>query len=304
MPKPAPGTLIATNALTSGMVAAYLLNGPVLNLVNSVGGAQPLGVAGSGMAYDGVTESLAFTGAGYLGLPPALSTILNGGNLGIPACTILIGYRSAESYIPIWAMGSDSSADLIPYNPDGRIYTSALLGYASTRVSFPIPGGANFANFTQVGVTGAAGGDILFYVNAVLANTVAAPAASPAIGSAGQIGRNANGDLLTGNVQCFYAWTRVLSPAELAALAADPYGPIFPPPTPPGVEVSKANLYGVVAPKPGINVSKAILYAVLGTPPILITDVTVIIKGVKRVRAPECDQFGSAPSGEPVKRAV
>ena len=85
----------------------------------------------------------------------------------------------------------------------------------------------DFANFNQAAVTGLKGGNVLYYVNATQVFSVAAPAAGPCIGSVGRIGRNADGYLLTGNVQFFYAWTRVLSQPELAALAADPYGLIF-----------------------------------------------------------------------------
>lgn len=225
--KPAAGTLVAANSYTAGMVAAYLLNGPLGSLVNSVGGAQPLDMQGAGMSYDAATESMAFTAAGYFNLHADVVHALNNAyNWGIPACTLLIGYKTPANFAALWTTGADSTGDWWPYN-NGNIYTSALLGFLGTRSSFAQPAGVDFANFNQAAVTGAKGGNVLYYVNAAQVFSVAAPAAGPCIGSVGRIGRNADGYLLTGNVQFFYAWTRVLSQPELAALAADPYGLIF-----------------------------------------------------------------------------
>lgn len=248
------------------MVAAYLLNGATIgNQVNSVGGAQPLIVAGTGMTPDSGSGSMAFTGLGSLQLPSAIGALL-GFPDGIAAATLLIGYASLQTSIPLWQMGGDflSKGDWFPYS-DGNFYTAALCGSGGVRNSFPEPS-ANFTLFNQIGVTGAAGGNILFYFNGSLINTNATQASTPAVGSVCKIGNNADGGYLRGNIQFFYAWTRVLSSVELAALAADPYGPIFPGVGPVGAEVSKANLYASLSPPAGTSISKANVYAVVGNP--------------------------------------
>lgn len=204
------------------MVAAYLLNdSSITALLNSVSGADPLNSFGSGMSYDSGTESLAFTGAGFLQLPSAVRTACD----GIAALTIVIGYKSPSTPVPLWYMGDAlgiGQGDYVPYS-DGNIYTAALL---PARHSFAPPGGIVFSDFNHLAVTGAGGGSVLLYFNGTLANTQAADA-TVGLGTSGHLGHNTDGGQLTGNIAYFYVWTRVLSPTELATLAADPYTPIF-----------------------------------------------------------------------------
>ena len=219
--KPTAGTLVVSNALTSGLRLAYLLNGSdVSNLVNSVGGAEPLLVTGSGMTYDSGTESRVFAGSGFLQIPTAALAEF----AGISAITVIIGYKSSSAFIPLWSMGGGGlfSGDYWPFN-DGNIYTATLV---SVRYSFADPGGITWSNFNQLAVTGAGGGNVLAYINGALINTHAA-GATVTLGASGMIGQNSDGNALTGNIQFLYAWKRVLSSTELATLAADQYTPIF-----------------------------------------------------------------------------
>ncbi len=232
MSKPAAGTLIASNALTTDMVFAYLLNGSlattvvggqfITGLINSVGGAQPLSSnnANSGaLNYDLTTDSLVFPGADFLGLPTGLPIETTG---GVSAITVLIGFEGdgTLAYNTVWEMQTGADQEFDPY-VNGHVLSAAL---SSSRGDYVPPTTSWFTAFNQLAVTGLAGGSLLSYINGVLADTRAADA-SIGIGVGPLIGSSFSP--FKGKIQFFYAWTRVLSATELAALAADPYGPVF-----------------------------------------------------------------------------
>jgi hypothetical protein len=216
MSKPAAGTLIASNALTTDMVFAYLLNGSlattvvggqfITGLMNSVGGAQPLSSnnANSGaLNYDLATDSLVFPGADFLGLPTGLPIETTG---GVSAITVLIGFEGdgTVAYNTVWEMQTGSDQEFDPY-VNGHVLSAAL---SSSRGDYVPPTTSWFTAFNQLAVTGLAGGSLLSYINGVLADTRAADA-SIGIGVGPLIGSSFSP--FKGKIQFFYAWTRVLS---------------------------------------------------------------------------------------------
>lgn len=221
--KPAYGTSIASNSLTSSMRSAYLLNGSSLStLINSVNGSEALTVNGTGMTQDTGSGAMAFTGSGNVTLPSAFITNLNAAT----AATVLIGFKSSATTNPVWAMGNTGAGtgDYIPFS-DGNIYSSAL---TTTRFSFATPGGTTFSNFNNFAVTAQGNGSWLFYINGSLKSTNSMSGQSTVnVGFVPGLGKNNDSGFFTGSIEYFYVWTRVLTGTEISTLNSDPYTPVF-----------------------------------------------------------------------------
>lgn len=80
---------------------------------------------------------------------------------------------------------------------------------------------------------------------------------------------------------------------------AGAYVPLAPSPIQPGVNVTKANAYAVLAPLLGLNVTKAVVYGFLGAGFPLGITLKVVVKGVKRIRKMNVCDLEPMPKPDP-----
>ena len=94
----------------------------------------------------------------------------------------------------------------------------------------------------------------------------------------------------------------VLAPlAGIDFTKAAGYAPLGPSPIQPGVNVTKAGAYAVLAPMHGENFTKTVVYSLLFTRPLTLK---VLMRGVKRVPVCFPEDLEQGPASKPVKRAI